>query len=86
MKHETIEQLWYLQTWSMDLALFKQIFVRNGENADNEHSLANHMWRKYIASGHNLLTFWRQCDSGNQRAILEYINSSVFKESYDRDN
>ena len=83
MKNE-IEKLWYLQTWSMNLEMFKKVFNRTGEDSNNEHSLANHMWRKYTAGGHNFLSFWKQCDSGNQQAIVNYLNSSEFEESYNK--
>ena len=82
---ETIERIWYFSTWSCDFALFRKIYTRGQENPDNQHSLANHMWRKFKDCDNNFLVFFRQNDLGNQKAIIDYLNSKEFDTTFKRD-
>jgi len=81
---ETIERLWYLQTWSFDFECFTKIYTRKGEDPENQHSLASHMWRKYQECNNNLLRFWKLNDSGNQKSIMNYLNEKEFEAEFQK--
>lgn len=75
-----------MRTWCMDFALFKKIYTREGEKAEDEHSLASHMWRKFTTEHNNdLLSFWRANDKQNQRDLIKYLNSDEFEKRFKKD-
>ena len=86
MERITIEQLWYFRAWCCDFELFTKLYKKEGETPKDNHSLANHMWRKFTQEcKHDVLMFWRANDLENQRAIVSYLNSKEFKKRFDRD-
>jgi len=83
---EMLERLWYLRTWCFDFELFSKIYIREGENPESQHSLANHMWRKFNNECNTgLLSFWKANDSGNQESIIKYLNSDEFEKRFKKD-
>lgn len=73
---EIMDRLHKLQHWDMGFSLFATLFNRGGENPNDEHSLASHMWRKFRALDNNLLSFWMQCDTFNKESILNYLKNN----------
>ncbi len=70
-----IKRLFDIQNWKLDARTFCSIF--DGKITD-KHSLAMRLWIKFSRE-RNLLIFYQQLDSGNQKLMSKYILEQFIK-------
>ena len=78
-----LEKIWYAQN-SMGYKEFYNCFHTDDEVYNQQYGMSRHLWGKFTAREHNLLSFIRCLDTNNIAKLVAYLNSQEFIDDYNK--